>query len=159
MLPDKTVAVLLYLAPHQRASRIARSTPSTLKLNFTIDESAPSTGAVEEVSDSRSWPPGILPSPPPVPAQVVARGRAIFGLILAFWQIVSHLSGSCNNSRSEQKQSMHNMPYMNIDISLNRLGPESSRSSLSTTTACPTSLCWRPLRSLRRHAPLCRCSC
>ena len=96
LLPDKTVAVLLYLAPHQRASRSARSTPSTLKLDFIVDESAPSTGAVEEVSDSHSWPPGILPSPPPVPAQVDARGGAILCLILALLQIVSHLLGSCS---------------------------------------------------------------
>ncbi len=70
VLPEKTVAVLLYLAPHHKASRSARSAPSVLKLDFTVAESAAADGPVEQISDNQSAPAFTLPSPPPMPAQV-----------------------------------------------------------------------------------------
>ena len=70
VLPDKTVAVLLYLAPHHKASRSARSVPSTFKLDFTVAESMAAAGPVEQISDSQSAPAFTLPSPPPMPTQV-----------------------------------------------------------------------------------------
>lgn len=71
MLPEKTVALLLYLAPRHKASRSARSVPSTLRLDFNVDESAPAAGPVEQVCDSQSAPSVTLPSPSPRLAQVI----------------------------------------------------------------------------------------
>ncbi len=70
VLPEKTVSLLLYLAPHHRASRSTRSVPSSLKLDFTVDESADAVGPVEQISDSQSSSAATLPSPPPMPARV-----------------------------------------------------------------------------------------
>ena len=70
VLPEKTVAVLLFLAPHHKASRSARSAPSTFKLDFAVVESAAAAGPVEQISDSQSAPAFTLPSPPALPTQV-----------------------------------------------------------------------------------------
>lgn len=64
------MAVVLYLAPHHKASRSARCMPSTLKLDFTVAKAAAAAGLVEQISDSQSAPAFTLPSPPPTPAQV-----------------------------------------------------------------------------------------
>ena len=70
MLPEKTVAVVLHLAPQHKASRSARSMPSTLKLDFTVAKSAAAAGPVEQISDSQGAPAFTLPSPPPTPDHV-----------------------------------------------------------------------------------------
>ena len=70
VLPERTVAVLMYMAPHHKASRSARSVPSSLKLDFTVLESVAAAGPVEEISNSQSMPAVSLPGPPPSPAQV-----------------------------------------------------------------------------------------
>lgn len=66
------MAVLLFLAPQHKASRSARSVPSTLRLDFQLDESAERTGAVEPASQEQSWLEAPLPAPPPMPPQVLA---------------------------------------------------------------------------------------
>ena len=76
VLPDKTVAVLMYLAPHHKASRSARGVPSSLKLDFTVHESAAAADPVEQISDSQSAPSVSLPAPPPSPVQVDPRPDA-----------------------------------------------------------------------------------
>lgn len=64
------MAVLLYLAPHHKASRSARGVASCLKLDFTVDESAEAAGPVEQISESQSLPLVSLPCPPPMPTTV-----------------------------------------------------------------------------------------
>ena len=70
------MAVLLFLAPQHKASRSARSVPSTLRLDFTVDDLAERTGAVEPTSQDQSWPEAPLPAPPPMPPQVLLKASS-----------------------------------------------------------------------------------
>ena len=70
------MAVLLFLAPQHKASRSARSVPSTLRVDFVVDDSAERTGAVESTSQDQSWPEAPLPAPPPMPTQVLLKASS-----------------------------------------------------------------------------------
>ena len=78
------MAVLLFLAPQHKASRSARSVLSTLRLDFTVDDLAERTGAVEPTSQDQSWPEAPLPAPPPMPPQVLLKALLIWALL---WQV------------------------------------------------------------------------